>query len=661
MIKKLSYYAAALLLAGSLLTTTSSCVDQIRVGDGFLEKAEGEDVNEDLIFSSKVYTEYLLWQCYEGLYSPFKNCYTLNSGVMEALSDILHSELGWDENGRMFYTGNLTAANANSGWVQSRFAFISQGGIQNMSNQQKRSIWNCVRDCELLIDNIHRVPDMTDAEKARYTAEAKIILACKYFDGIRHFGGLPIVDHAFSGEEQLSEGRSSIEETVNFAVGLLDEAIAEPNLPWALPDADLNTWAGRMTKGAAYALKAKILHYAASPIFNNDTPYCTEEPQDAVRELEVWYGNYDQSRWQAVVDACEDFFDMNATNGNYYRLVEASEPTENGYRQAYRRAYRARGNKEVIIEVHDRVYLTDWDQCPGNVAHNGAISPTLDWMEMFPWADGRNFDGQRYYGQRPAEVDIFANRDPRLYETMVVQKRDLQWQYYGSDNPVQMWEGGQFLICGSTSWSSSCKPWGFPIYKYVLDFGSDDQGGQGIIDNEPMQISYLRLAEMYLIYAEALAECGRNAEAIEQMNIVRRRVGLGDIEVRNPQLNLLSNKDNLIKEILRERACELGLECENRFHDMNRRLLIDDFKKHLRGMHIYRLNDNNERVLEPWSSESGEPFPTKFEYEEYEIQGGNPRFVWNDPGRWSNKWILAPLPPDEINKNYGLTQNPGWY
>ena len=58
--KKLTYYAAALLLAGGLLTTTS-CVDQIRVGDGFLEKAEGQDVNEDLIFSSKVYTEYLLW------------------------------------------------------------------------------------------------------------------------------------------------------------------------------------------------------------------------------------------------------------------------------------------------------------------------------------------------------------------------------------------------------------------------------------------------------------------------------------------------------------------------------------------------------------------------------------------------------------------------
>ena len=315
--KKITYYLSAVLIAASSLVS-SSCVDQITVGDGFLEKAEGEDVNEDLIFSKKVYTEYLLWQCYEGLYAPFKSCYTLNSGVMEALSDIMHSELGWDDLGRMFYTGNLTAANANSGWVQSRFAFISQGGIQNMSNQSKRSIWNCVRDCELLIDNIQRVPDMTDAEKARYTAEAKIILASKYFDGIRHFGGLPIVDHAFKGEDQMEEGRSSLEKTVNFAVNLLDEAIAEPNLPWALPDTDLATWAGRMTKGAAVALKAKLLCFVASPIFNSDTPYCSEAPQDAVNALQVWYGNYDVKRWEAVVEACEQFFEMNAQNGGLF-------------------------------------------------------------------------------------------------------------------------------------------------------------------------------------------------------------------------------------------------------------------------------------------------------------------------------------------------------
>ena len=62
----------------ALLTTMplicTSCVDDVKVGDAFLDKAKGEDVNQDLIFSKKVYTEYLLWQCYEGLYCPFKNC-----------------------------------------------------------------------------------------------------------------------------------------------------------------------------------------------------------------------------------------------------------------------------------------------------------------------------------------------------------------------------------------------------------------------------------------------------------------------------------------------------------------------------------------------------------------------------------------------------------
>lgn len=659
--KKIYSIIQKVLLLACMLLTQVACVDEFKVGDGFLDKAKGEDVNEDLIFSKKVYTEYLLWQCYEGLYCPFKSCYTLNAGVMESLSDIMHSELGWDDIGRMFYTGNLRAANANPGWCQSRFAFISQGGIQNMSNTSKRSIWNCVRDCELLIDNVDRVPDMTSAEKDRFKAEAKIILATKYLDGIRHFGGLPIVDHAFKGEDQLEEGRATIEETVNFAVGLLNEAIEEPNLPWNLSDAERATWEGRVTKASAVAVKAKLLDYAASPIFNSNKSYCTEEPQDAVTKLQVWYGNYDVKRWQDVVDACEQFFTMNSQKGNYYQLVQATTKDEEGYRLAFRKAYRSRDNREVLLSVHDRVYMKEWDQSPANVWHSGAIAATLDWMEMFPWADGKDFDGQKYYNQRPAKKDIFANRDPRLYESMLVQKKDFKWQLYGQSNPVQLWEGGEFAISGGTSASNTCRPHGFPTYKFVLDLGSDDQGGQGIIDDEPVQYAYVRLAEIYLIYAEALAETGQLTKALEQVNIVRARVGLPKIETANPSLQLTTNKDNLIKEIMRERACELGFEFESRFHDMNRRLMIEDFKKPLRGMRIYWIDENSNRVERKWNPDT-EAFPTHFEYVPYEIGGksGNPRFVWKHPEAWSNKWFLAPLPPDEINKNYGLTQNPGW-
>ena len=170
-----------------------------------------------------------------------------------------------------------------------------------------------------------------------------------------------------------------------------------------------------------------------------------------------------------------------------------------------------------------------------------------------------------------------------------------------------------------------------------------------------------------------IMSAAREVGALEQINIVRARVGLGKIEEMNPELNLTANKDNLIKEILRERACELGWEYETRFHDMNRRLLIDDFKKHLHGIRIWRLDDAGNRmeaedadgndIDTSWDRDSGEPFPTKFEYEVYDINGETayPRFVWDHPENWSNKWILSPLPPSEINKNYGLTQNPGWY
>lgn len=119
----------------------------------------------------------------------------------------------------------------------------------------------------------------------------------------------------------------------------------------------------------------------------------------------------------------------------------------------------------------------------------------------------------------------------------------------------------------------NCKPWGLPTYKFVLDLGDAIQGGKGTIDKEPFQTSYIRLAELYLIYAEALAETGNNVKALEQINKVRARVGLGKLEVMNPELSLTTNKENLIKEIMRERACELGFEYETRLHDMNRRVM----------------------------------------------------------------------------------------
>jgi hypothetical protein len=112
----------------------------------------------------------------------------------------------------------------------------------------------------------------------------------------------------------------------------------------------------------------------------------------------------------------------------------------------------------------------------------------------------------------------------------------------------------------------------------------------------------------------------------------------------------------LLEEILRERACELGLE-DVRLFDMTRYKREDLFRKQLHGLKIYR-NDGGGNT--PWSGSTGNssiyPKPTKFTHEAFPLV--NPSRAW-----WSNfspKWYLSAFPPSEVNKKYGLTQNPGW-
>ena len=85
----------------------------------------------------------------------------------------------------------------------------------------------------VFIENVDRVPDMDEAEKLRLKAEAKIGIATQYAEMLRHFGGLPIVDRAISAEDGLGfPARATLQETVNFIVRLLDEAIDCKELPW---------------------------------------------------------------------------------------------------------------------------------------------------------------------------------------------------------------------------------------------------------------------------------------------------------------------------------------------------------------------------------------------------------------------------------------------
>lgn len=369
------YYILKVLVINMLLGVGlfTSCVDEFKVGDAFLEKAPGVSVNVDSIFGRAEYARAYLWEVYGKLYHPYNSNFKYNIGdvPLDGLSDLIQSRLGWGDMRDVWYPGNYNASFA-SDYVRDRLDYTR--------------IWAPVRNCWNFIENIDRVPDMTVDEKERLKAESKIMISTFYYSLFKQVGGLPIIDHAYSTTEPYNAPRASVEATVDFMVNLLDEAAATPSLPFSIAESDQGQWAGRLTKGSALGFKAKVLLYAASPLFNSDQPYSTQPPQIAVDSLQVWYGGYKAELWQRCLEACEDFFQENQTHGNPFALLQPAENTEAAYMSNYRDAYWNRGNSEKIIEVHTVTYHTEWgDQLPVNVAHQGAMCPPLNLWKCFLW------------------------------------------------------------------------------------------------------------------------------------------------------------------------------------------------------------------------------------------------------------------------------------
>ena len=659
---------------------STSCVEKLAVGDAFLEKAPGVDINIDTVFSNAEYTRNFLWSAYGQIYCTYTNGNMMNGAPIDALSDSYHCYCGWGGPYKSYYPGNITesAQDTDDSNFMGRFSYATRFNVLNEDAGGRISIYETVRKCWQIIENIDRVPDMDEMEKSRLRGEAYTIMASRYFDAFRNFGGLCLAKKAYAVGENFEDGRATAMETVEFIDELIQKAIDEPGFIWNIDNADQGQWSGRLTRASARALRAKLWMHAASPLFNDDNAYME---YDLLKITEftniehVWFGKKDPTLWNRCLAACEDFFNDNAANGNYYQLIQPATQDEAGYRMAFRRAYRYRNdanNHEKLFDAHPSQYMSStavngtidqngwgwgWPGFALDGLRQGGAVPTNELMECFGMADGRVFPFDDIYGagKNPDGIDIFADRDPRLYETIVVPRKEFPSSIVGdylNSSYIDTWVNGGMAKNSTYASNADDIASGYKKFKWLLDYDG------GTMDDEFIGVPYVRLAEMYLIYAEALAETGNLQGALDQIHVVRSRVGLGRLENMNPELNLATDKDALINEILRERNCEIGAECGDRFYDMIRRKRQDLFTKQLHEIRIYRLDENGNRMEgDDLSWDSSTPWP-KFEYEKPAIEVGKRR--WWEPGYWTNKWYLDPLSREEIQKGYGLTQNPGW-
>ncbi len=605
--KSIKRYFQGLMLS-LLVVMTVSCED-FAVGEKFLQKPPSSDVTVDTIFSTAEYARKVLWYSYSLMPYGYPTGYNFSTamwyGILEGLTDLNDSNLSWDGVNMLYYNGSYNAgsedATANNGGSATKFRFTS------------RNSWKCIRHAWILIENVDRVPDMSDDEKSRLKAEAKIIIAIQYAEMLRHYGALPIVDRAIDPEDTNLPKRATLQETVDFIVRLLDEAKDCPQLPWAIREYESDNWSGRLTRAAAMGLKLRVLLFVASPLFNSDAPYYDGE---ASQKLMTWFGNYDKKRWEAAVAAGEEFMKTMQKEG-FYNLVQTGE-----YRMAFRDGYYTRGTTESLISSR-RHYRTNNIGAIMQSARWGAWCATKEYFDMFPMADGSDFD----WNNPEHAKNPFINRDPRLTETILLdgdkfgsgvadirkQKADDKKNYpKGAD------VGKKNVLDGKSMAT------GLPARKFVLD-------RQGEYKNRVIHWPYLRLAEVYLSYAEALNEVGRTTDAYDYVNKVRARVGLGALKSG-------LTKEQFREAVLRERACEFGYE-EVRFFDLIRWKREADFTKRLHGINIYRHKTTGEY---------------KFEFPALQQR------AWQKASGFSAKWYLSAFPPKEVNKGYGLVQNPGW-
>ena len=551
----------------------------------------------DTLFNSKANADKVLVTAYSYLSIglPTTSDNKMGGNNIESITDLQHSSRNNINDGprNLYYNASLNA-NTVTGAGNENYRFGSE------------SEYYAIRYAAIFIENANRITDATQNEKNSMIAEAKVCMAIAYYNLLRYCGGVPILEHSVDVNDKMFFPRNTFAETVDFIVGLCDEAAGY--LPWVnTPVRD-----GRMTKAAAMALKLRVLCFAASDTFNSDQLF-----HPAANKYHC-YTNYDKNRWKRAKDAADDFMRELKRSG-FYKLVQPTDDTPMARRLAYRAGYFTRGTSESIISLRKGFsYNEVYGYYSDGVNSSG---PTLNWANMFEWADGTEFP-EDFNWESPDKQPFFTpdgtgkapgipTRDPRLYENIAV--------------PGDIWWNGTVAPLHTNSPNYRPSGSGFNPMKFLLQDYKDR--------NAPVHWPYLRFAEVLLNAAEAYNEYdgGPSPKAYEYVNDVRARVGL-------PGLPEGMDKLTFRKALIKERACEFGYE-EVRWFDMIRWGLKEDFQKKLYGLSS-KGNDQNA--------------PTEFTFKVYEL----PDRAW--VRSFDTKWYLAPIPQTEIDKNYGMTQNPGW-
>ena len=634
------------LLAG--LLTFSSC--------NYLDIVPDNVLTVDNAFKSRYEAEgylYGLYGCLPAFTDITANPALLGGDEVWYIENALTSERLWNI-ARGFQGTTAPLADYWASYADSRRYNLNGG----------RPLFTAISDCNIFLENIEKVIDLSRYERDKWIAEVKFLKAFYHFYLLRMYGPIPIIRNNEPMDAPGKFYREPVDDVVEYIVELIDEAV--PDLPPRIEN--IMNELGRATQPIALAVKAQALTLAASPLFNGNPDYASFKDK---REISLFSQTYSAEKWERAAGALKEAIDAahgpaGDPLGN--RLFDFKRETiygnslsnETVMAMQVRGAVVERWNCEIVWGIPASSYLQNICYPPQTIYQSSSTTihktyaPPLHIVEQFYTSNGvpieedkawagidlyalRTGDEAHKYYITPGEqtMNLHFDREARFYGAITFDRATLWGSGRVSDN--NLWnmqlEMGEY---GGPSGAQKYLSTGYQCRKllHYLTSGNDTSYDLTI---EPYAFPIIRLADLYLMYAEALNEwkAAPDAEVYEYIDLVRERTGLGKVveSWRDHALNpdKPKNKEDMREIIRRERMNELAFEGV-RFWDLRRWMLAKEYmNRPVRGLNFM-----------------GET-PAEFNQVQtlYQL-------------RFEDKDYLWPIRQSVLVRNTNLVQNPGW-
>ncbi|MGS2761512.1 RagB/SusD family nutrient uptake outer membrane protein [Sinomicrobium sp. M5D2P9] len=538
-----------------------------------------------------------------------------------------------------------------------------QGNYHGGGPDDLYGLYKAIRHCNIFLENVRNtdnVPDLRDDERKRWLGEVEFLKAYYHFYLLRMYGPIPIIDENLpidAAEEEVNVKRQPVDECVDYIAALLDSAAEK--LPESITDRNLEL--GRITKPIALGIKAKLLLMAASPLFNGNPDFSGFTDNDGTP---LFNPGVDETKWQRAADAAlEAIRSAEGAGHSLYKFPGSSFSLSDTTmtQMSIRQAICERWNPEHIWANSNSLTgsLQLFSMAPLHVEHNHnnatkILSPPLKMARLFythngvPVNEDKTLDfteeknlrvathDERFYIEEGFETArLNFDREPRFYASLCFDGGT----WYKYDSPSNSDEGtwvlrAKYTDYGGSSHAFNFNETGYYIKKLVDWNQSTSESG---VSYKTYAWPQLRLAEVYLMYAEALNETSGPSPAVyEYLDKIRERAGLEGIveswENYSVNPSKYASKEGLREIIHHERLIELAFE-GHRFWDLRRwKKAVETLNAPITGWNIKGEDSNSYYQVRTI----------------YQQQFIAPRdYFW-------------PIGENAIIQNPNLVQNPGW-